>query len=229
LLGTLVNTGAIICGGLVGLFLRGGAPERYTATVMHAISLAVILIGLKGAIATEDILLVIFSLAVGSVIGEMLRIEERLELLGNRLERRFSKGDGGFSKGFVAASLLFCVGSMAIVGALESGLTGDHQTLYAKSVLDGVAAIVFGSTFGIGVVFSAVSVLLYQGFITFTASLIKPFLIPAVVAQMSAVGGLLIMAIGFNMLEMKRIKVGNMLPAIFIPLVYFIFRKLTSF
>ena len=229
MLGTLVNTIAIICGGLVGLFLRGGAPERYTATVMQAISLAVILIGLKGAIATQDILLVIFSLAIGSVVGEMLRIEERLEIFGNSLERRFSRGETGFSKGFVAASLLFCVGSMAIVGSLESGLTGDHQTLYAKSVLDGVAAVVFGSTFGIGVVFSAVSVFCYQGLITFTATLIKPFLVPAVVAQMSAVGGLLIMAIGFNMLEMKRVKVGNMLPAIFVPLVYFTFRRILSF
>lgn len=229
MLGTLVNTLAIVCGALAGLMLRGGAPERYTSTVMHAISLAVILIGLKGAIGTQDILLVIFSLAIGSVIGELFRIEERLERFGNRLERRFSKGEGGFSKGFVAASLLFCVGSMAIVGALESGLTGDHRTLYAKSVLDGVAAIVFGSTFGIGVLFSAVSVFCYQGFITFTATLIKPFLVPAVVSQMSGVGGLLIMAIGFNMLEIKRIKVGNMLPAIFVPLAYFLFRKLATF
>ncbi|AOY59498.1 MULTISPECIES: DUF554 domain-containing protein [Desulfococcus] len=229
MLGTLVNTLAIVCGALAGLLLRGGAPEKYTSTVMHAISLAVILIGLKGAIDTPDILLVIFSLAIGSVIGEMLRIEERLERFGNRLERRFSKEEGGFSKGFVAASLLFCVGSMAIVGAMESGLTGDHKTLYAKSVLDGVAAVVFGSTFGIGVLFSAVSVFCYQGFITFTATLIKPFLVPAVVSQMSAVGGLLIMAIGFNMLEIKRIKVGNMLPAIFIPLAYYIVRRFAPF
>mgnify|MGYP000868651198 CR=1 FL=1 len=226
MLGTLVNTIAIICGGLVGLLLRGGAPERFTSTVMHAISLAVILIGLKGALATQEILLVIVSLAVGSVIGEMLRIEERLERLGNRLEQRFSREGGGFSKGFVAASLLFCVGSMAIVGSLESGLTGDHQTLFAKSILDGVASVVFGSTFGVGVIFSAVSVFLYQGFITFTATMIKPFLVPAVVAQMSGVGGLLIMAIGFNMLEIKRIRVGNMLPAIFVPLAYSALRNL---
>ena len=156
MLGTLVNTIAIICGGLVGLLLRGGAPERFTSTVMHAISLAVILIGLKGALATQEILLVIVSLAVGSVIGEMLRIEERLERLGNRLEQRFSREGGGFSKGFVAASLLFCVGSMAIVGSLESGLTGDHQTLFAKSILDGVASVVFGFTFRGGGIFSAV-------------------------------------------------------------------------
>lgn len=229
MLGTVVNTLAIICGGLVGLLLRGGAPERFTSTVMHAISLAVILIGLKGALATREILLVIVSLAVGSVIGEMLRIEERLEHLGNCLEQRFSKGGGGFAKGFVAASLLFCVGSMAIVGSLESGLTGDHQTLFAKSILDGVASIVFGSTFGVGVIFSAVSVFCYQGFITFTATMIKPFLVPAVIDQMSAVGGLLIMAIGFNMLEIKRIRVGNMLPAIFVPLAYFALRNLLSF
>jgi len=228
LLGTLVNTLAIICGSLAGLLLRGGAPERYMATVMQAISLAVILIGLKGAIGTQDILLVIFSLAIGSVIGEMLRIEERLEQFGNRLEQRFSKGGGGFSRGFVAASLLFCVGSMAIVGSLESGLTGDHQTLYAKSVLDGVAAVVFSSTFGVGVIFSSVSVFCYQGLITLGAAAIKPFLVPSVVAQMSSVGGLLIMAIGFNLLEIRRIKVGNMLPAVFIPLLYFILRRVAG-
>jgi uncharacterized protein len=216
-----VNTLAIIAGSLAGLVVKGGIPKTYMDTVMQAIGLAVILIGLKGALPAEDLLLVIFSLAIGGVAGEFLRIEERLELLGLWLERKLSRVGGDIAKGFVTASLLFCVGSMAIVGSLESGLTGNHQTLFAKSVLDGVSSIVFASTFGFGVMLSAGAVFLYQGLITVTASLIKPFLIPPVIAQMSAVGGLLIMAIGFNILEFKRIKVGNMLPAILIPLIYY--------
>lgn len=216
-----MNTLAIIAGSLAGLLVKGGIPKAYMDTVMQAIGLAVILIGLKGALSAEDLLLVIFSLAIGGVAGEFLRIEERLEHLGLWLERKLSRVGGDIAKGFVTASLLFCVGSMAIVGSLESGLTGNHQTLFAKSVLDGVSSIVFASTFGFGVMLSAGAVFLYQGLITVTASFIKPFLIPPVIAQMSAVGGLLIMAIGFNILEFKRIKVGNMLPAILIPLIYY--------
>ncbi|MDM8537641.1 DUF554 domain-containing protein, partial [Desulfobacterales bacterium HSG17] len=209
--GTIVNTLAIIAGSLLGIALKGGVPTRFMTTIMQAISLAVIIIGIKGALKSDDILLIIFSLAIGSLIGEFIGIEEYLEKLGIWLEKKFSGSGGGISKGFVAASLLFCVGSMAIVGSMESGLTGNHQTLFAKSVLDGVASIVFASSMGIGVIFSAVSVFIYQGFITITASLVKPYLIPEVVAQMSAVGGLLIMAIGINLLEIKKIRIGNML------------------
>lgn len=227
MLGTVVNTLAIIAGSAAGLLLKGGIPRKYMDTIMQGIALAVILIGLKTALQTDQLLLVIFSLAVGGVIGEFLAIEDRLERLGGWLESRFSaNGGGGIAKGFVAASLLFCVGSMAIVGSLESGLKGDHQTLFAKSILDGVSSVVFASSLGAGVLFSAVPVLLYQGTITLGASLIKPFLTPDAIAQMSAVGGLLIMAIGVNILELKRIKVGNLLPAIGVPLVYLILRPM---
>lgn len=224
--GTIVNTAAIIAGSIIGMILKGGIPRQYSETVMQAIGLAVILIGVKGALKSDELLLIIFSLAIGSVVGEMLKIEERLENLGKWLESRLSKAGDGFSKGFVTASLLFCVGSMAIVGSLESGMTGNHQTLFAKSVLDGVSSIVFASSLGVGVLFSAFSVLVYQGLIALGASLIAKFLTPSVIAEMSAVGGLLIMAVGFNILEFKRIKVGNMLPAIFIPLIYFMITQL---
>lgn len=227
--GTIVNVFAIIAGSLTGVALSGGIPKKYTDTIMEGIGLAVILIGLKGALKSDDLLLVIFSLVIGSIIGEFLKIEDRLERMGRWLETRFSKAGDGIAKGFVTASLIYCVGSMAIVGALESGLTGNHQTLFAKSVLDGVSAVVFASTFGIGVLFSAVPVLLYQGSITLTASLIKPLLTPVVVTQMSAVGGLLIVGIGLNLLEIRKIKVGNMLPAIGIPLIYFMIRTLAGF
>jgi uncharacterized membrane protein YqgA involved in biofilm formation len=167
-------------------------------------------------------LLLIFSLAIGSLLGEMMKIETGLENLGNWLESRFAASGGNISRGFVTSSLLFCVGAMAIVGSLESGLSGNHQTLLAKSVLDGISSIVFASTMGLGVAFSAVSVFIYQGFITLSASFLQQFLVEAAITEMSAVGGLLILAIGMNILDLPRIKVGNMLPAIFLPLIYYI-------
>jgi len=219
MLGTIVNTVAIIVGSLIGLLLKGGIPEKYSRTMMHAIGLAVILIGIKTALKTDDILIVIISMAVGSALGELIRIEEWLEKLGNRLGSSFSEESSSIAKGFVTTSLLYCVGAMAIVGALESGLTGNHQTLFAKSLLDGIGSILFASTLGIGVLFAAVPVFLYQGAITLAASALQPILIPTVVAQMSAVGGLLIVAIGLNLLDIKKLKIGNMLPAIFLPLL----------
>jgi len=225
MIGTIVNTLAIIAGSLIGLLLRGGIPSQYKQTIIQALSLAVILIGFKSAFQTDAILLVIFSMVIGTVAGELLRIEDRLEGLGRWIEARLANAANGIAKGFVTASLVYCVGSMAIVGALESGLTGNHQILFAKSVLDGVSAIIFASSLGVGVMLSALSVLLYQGALTLSAAFMKQFLVPATVSQMSAVGGLLIVAIGINLLEIKRIRVGNMLPAVFVPLLYFIFRQ----
>jgi uncharacterized protein len=226
LLGTIVNTMSIIVGSLIGLFFKGNIPEKYSSTIMHAIGLAVVLIGIQTAVKTDAILVVIMSLAIGSFLGEMIRIEDRLDQLGNWIGRRLSKGSSAISKGFVTTSLLYCVGAMAIVGSLESGLTGNHQTLFAKSVLDGIGSVIFASTLGIGVLFSAVSVFVYQGLITITAFSIKDLLLPEVVSQMSAVGGLLIFAIGLSLLEIKKIKIGNMLPAIFMPLVYQVLKNL---
>lgn len=228
MLGTVVNSLSIVAGTLIGLIFKGGIPEKHTSTVMHAIGLAVILIGLKTAFDTDAILVVIISFVIGSVIGEFLRIEERLDRLGDGIGKRFSKSGTGVSKGFVSASLLFCVGAMAIVGAMESGLTGNHQTLYAKSMLDGISSIIFSSTLGIGVIFAAVSVFVYQGLITMAATTIKPFLLPEVVAQMSAVGGLLIFAIGLNLLDIKKVKIANMLPAIFVPLAYQVIKAFSA-
>jgi hypothetical protein len=217
-----VNAAAIIAGGVVGQLLKKGIKDRYKSTIMQAIGLSVILIGARSALKTTDLLGVIICMAVGSLLGEAMKIEEGLEALGAYAEKRFSHSThGGFSKGFVTASLIFCVGSMAIVGSLESGLAGNHDTLFAKSLLDGITSVVFASTFGSGVIFSAIPVLIYQGAITLGASLLKPFLTSGVIDQMSAVGGLLIAAIGINMLKLTHIKIGNMLPAIFLPLVYF--------
>ena len=222
MLGTLVNVASIIAGSLVGLLFRGKISEKYNKTIIQAISLGVILIGFKSAFQCDDFILIIISLAIGSLIGESCKIEHRLENAGEWIEKKFSKKSEGFAAGFVTMSILYCAGAMAIVGSLESGLTGNHNTLFAKSTLDGIAAIIFSSTMGIGVLFSSVSVLLYQGTITLAAGYIKPFLIPEVIAQMSSVGGLLIIGLGINMLGTHKIKVGNMLPAVFIPLIYYI-------
>ena len=228
MLGTVVNTLAIICGSLVGLGLRGGIPDRYKESVIAAIGLAVMLIGVKSALRTDALLTVIVSMALGSLAGEALGIEARLERLGHWIGGHFARGTDGVARGFVTASLVFCVGAMAIVGSLESGLAGNHQTLYAKSLLDGVTSVVFASTLGIGVLFSALSVLVYQGAITLSAAMLKPLLTTVVVEQMTAVGGLLILAIGFNILGVRRLRIGNMLPAILLPLIYDLLRQLTE-
>ncbi|MBI6872509.1 DUF554 domain-containing protein [Clostridium aciditolerans] len=220
LLGTIVNFSAIIVGSLIGLLVKGGVPEKISNTIMQGLSLCVIYIGISGAIKGSNVMLIIISSVIGGFIGELVDIDNLLKKLGDRIENKF-KGRGiKISEGFVTASLLFCVGSMAIVGSLESGLQGNNKILFAKSMLDGVASIIFSSTLGIGVMLSSVSVLLYQGVITIAASGLKAILIQSVITDMTAIGSLLIMGIGFNMLGMSKIKVANLLPAVFIPIFY---------
>jgi len=224
MLGTIVNVIAIICGSLLGLLFRKGIPDNYKEIIMSGIGLSVILIGVKSALSSDQLLIVIFSVIIGAGIGEFLKIEAKLESLGSYFESRLaskSSDTGSFARGFVTASLVFCVGSMAIVGALESGLTGNHQTLFAKSILDGVTSLIFASSLGIGVLFSGVAVFLYQGAITLTAVFMKNLLVAETISQMTSVGGLLILAIGLNLLGITKIRVGNLLPGIFLPLLYF--------
>lgn len=220
MLGTVVNTIAILLGGVLGLIFRRGISDRFKNTVMQGLGLAVFMIGLAGALRSENILLLIFSMVIGSLVGEAMNIEDKLDRFGKWIEGRSGQGEGQVAKGFVVASLMYCVGAMAIVGALESGLTGNHETLYAKSLLDGVTAVIFASTLGIGVLFSAGSVLVYQGAITLAAGALAAVLVDSVIVEMSAIGGLLIMGIAMNILEFKRVPVGNMLPAVFVPLFY---------
>lgn len=220
MLGTIVNVLAIAIGGLLGIFLKRGIPEGYKKTIMQGLGLSVFVVGLSGTLKSENILIMITCVALGSIIGEAMAIESKLEAMGRWLEKRFSNGEGSIAKGFVTASLIYCIGAMAIVGSLESGLTGNHETLFAKSLIDGISAIIFASTLGIGVVLSSIAVFVYQGIITLSASVIKPFLVEGVINEMTAIGGLLIMGISLNVLEIKKIKVGNMLPAVFLPIVY---------
>lgn len=233
-LGTIVNAGVVIAGGVAGTLLRSGIPEKYKKIVMQGIGLSVLFIGISGTIKEmitivngnkldrQFVMLMIFSLVIGGLIGEVLKIEKRLENVGLWFQRKIPSKGGSFSDGFVTASLVYCVGAMAIVGALEDGLSGNPSTLFAKSILDGVSAVIFAATLGIGVAFSAVPVFIYQGGITLLAGLVQPWLTETVISQMSLVGGILIFAIGINLLEIKKINVGNLLPSVFIPVLYYL-------
>lgn len=222
MLGVIVNCLAVILGGGIGATVRRGLPERVGATVMNGLALCVIFIGISGALKGENILLTIVSIAIGGVIGEVIDLDRRLNRLGSTIENRFAREGQEISlaQGFVAASLLFCVGAMAVVGSLQSGLSGNHETLFAKSVIDGISALIMASTLGYGVMLSSVMLLVYEGGITLSATLLEPFLTQSVVADMTCIGSLLIIAIGFNMLRMTKVKVINLVPAIFIPLIY---------
>ena len=229
MLGTIVNSITIIIGAIIGVIIKKGIKESYKTTIMDGIGLSVIVIGIMGAIKSENIILVIVSITLGGILGELIGIEKKLDNLGNTLEKRLGGKDSNFSKGFVTASLIFCVGAMAIIGSLEAGIQGDYNTLFAKSIIDGITSIVFASTLGIGVAFSSISVFIYQGIITIFANSVKDLLTIDVIREMSAIGGILIMAIGINILGLKKIKVGNLLPAVFIPIMYSIFLNLVSF
>lgn len=188
---------------------------------MNGLALCVIYIGISGSLKGTDTMLIIISIAVGAFIGEIIDLDKRLNNLGEYLEKKFSKGNGKvtIAEGFVTSSLLFCVGAMAIVGSLESGISGNHDTLFAKSMLDGISSIIFTSTLGYGVMLSVVTVLIYQGSITLFANQISVYLSDEVIVNMTAVGSLLILGLGLNMLKVTNIKVANLLPAILLPIL----------
>jgi len=232
-LGTLVNIGTIIAGGALGLVLKRVLAKRITDTVLQGISLAVLVIGISGTLSaaftivdgiiiSEHVLIMIISLALGALIGELLRIEDRLDSFGSFCEKKLTKPDdeSTFAQGFITATLVFCVGSMAIIGSLEDGINRNSDILVAKAIIDGITAMIFASTMGIGVLFSALTVGLYQGILTILAAFLSPFFNDIVVMQMSLVGSILIMSIGLNMLKISKIKTGNLLPAVFIPAIY---------
>ena len=222
MLGTIVNAGAIVLGCAVGLLLRRGIPERVTDAVMKGIGLCVIYIGVSGALEGEKTIAMIIAMAAGGAIGTALDLNGGMERLGRLLEEKLARGGSGLSAGFVTASLIYCVGAMAVVGSLQSGLTGNHTMLYTKSMLDGISSVVFAATLGPGVLMAGVAVLLYQGAITLLAQALAPVLNDAVVAEMTCVGSMLIFALGLNMIGVTKIKVMDFVPAIFlvIPLCY---------
>ena len=225
LFGTIVNAGAIIIGGIAGSIFKRGISERFSSIIMSVLGLFTLAIGMMFAIDSQNIMVVIFSLVIGAIAGEWIDIEKRMNDLGNYVQDKLNSKEGSFSEGFVTASLLFCVGTMSIMGPLQSGLMNDHKILLMKSILDGVMSVVFASTLGIGVSLSSLPVLVYQGSIALLASFVAPYLSEAVITEMTAVGGILLIGMGINLLEIKKIKVGNMLPAIFLPIILMLYMK----
>lgn len=226
MLGTIVNSITVIVGCLVGLIVKGRLTEKISTTIMNGLALCTLYIGISGALNGGDTLIMIISVAIGALIGEIIDIDKWLNKLGYYLESKFkNKKESNISiaEGFITSSLLFCVGAMAIVGSLESGLRGNHDTLFTKSILDGISSIIFTSSLRIGVIFSAVTVFVYQGSITLGAGLLSGVLSTSVITNMSAVGGLLIIGLGLNMLGVTKIKIANLLPAIFLPIIFQIF------
>lgn len=222
MLGTIVNSLAIIGGSLFGFLLKGGIPNKINETIMKGLALCILVIGISGAIKSQNMLIVICSIVIGALIGEAIDLDEKLIKLGDAIERKLQGKGGRISEGFVTASLVYCVGAMAIVGSLNSGLKGDHSILFTKAMLDGISAIMFTSTLGIGVALSAIPVFIYQGSITIGASFLQGVLSkPVIITEISAVGSILIMGLGFNMLGLTKIKVANLLPAVIIPIIYF--------
>lgn len=229
MIGTFVNVLAIIAGSFLGYFLRNGIKEDYKATIIDGLGLSVIIMGVMSTIKTDNFLLVIASVVIGSVIGEMIGIEKKLDKLGYKLQSKFGKGDTDFSKGFITATLVFCIGAMSIVGALEAGLTGNYKTLFAKSILDGVSSIIFASSLGLGVVFSVFPVFIYQGVITLLSTHLRDIFTPIIINEMSAVGGVLIMGIAFNLMGIKKIRVSNMLPSLLVPIIFILLKGYIGF
>lgn len=222
MLGAIVNSLVVLVAGMAGAILKKGLSERVGSTVMSGLSLCVLYVGISGALKGSNVLLTIVSIAIGGVIGELIDFDRHLNKLGQVIDKKFTKEgqQASIAQGFVTASLLFCVGAMSVVGSLQSGLTGNHETLFAKSVIDGIAALILASSMGFGVALSSVMLLLYEGAITLSASMIEPYVTQTIINDMTCIGSLLIIGIALNMMKVTKFKVINLVPAIFIPLVY---------
>ncbi len=218
LLGALVNTGTVILGSLVGLLLKKGISKKLSESVMLAMSLCVVWLGVTGALECEKPMVIILSVLFGALLGEMIDLDKLIGILGNKIEKKVGSGHGNVAQGFVSATLIFCVGAMTIMGSLDSGLKGDHSTQITKAMLDFVSSMIYASTFGIGVLFAALSVLFIQGGITLLAVWVAPVLEP-VISEMSVAGSILLVGLGLNMMGVTRFKLMNYVPAIFLPIL----------
>jgi len=229
--GVIVNAVAIMIGAFAGLFIKNGLSVRFKTMITNSVGLACSFVGLAGALngltsGNAHPVLFIISLVIGGLLGERIDIDALLNGFGLFVEKKV--GASGFSKGFVSASLLFCVGSMAIIGSIEAGVIGNYNTLFAKSVLDGITSIVLAASYGFGVIFSGISVFLYQGAITLMAAAVQSFLTDDMIREISIVGGILITCIGIDLLDIKKFKVANFLPAVFVPVVFYLIMPLFS-
>ena len=220
-MGAIVNSVVVILASAMGLIIGQRIPEKLNLAIMQGIGLVVASIGISGVVGGDNTLVLILSMVIGILIGEGIDIHERINNAINKVTKRFSgdKDQSQFTQAFMTATMLFCIGSMAIIGSLESGLTGDNATLYTKSVIDGISAVLFSSSLGIGVIFSAIPLLLYQGGLVLFAQLLAPLLSAAVILEMTTVGSVLLIGMGLNMLNLTDFKMMNFIPAIFIPII----------
>ena len=231
-LGTIINTLAVVVGGLIGMCLKNGLKKNLQDILMQACGVATIFIGASGTLAkmfviengslsTQGTMLLIFSLVLGGILGEAINIEEKMDFLGEKIKRAVkAEKDNLFVEGFVNVSLIICVGAMAIVGSIQDGISGDYSLLATKAVLDLVIVVVFASSYGLGAVFSAVPIFLYQGGITLAAAIGGSFLNEAIISDLSFIGNALIFCVGVNIAFGKKFRVGNMLPALLVPVLY---------
>lgn len=231
-LGTIINTAAVAAGGLIGLKLKNGIKQNLQDIMMQACGVATIFIGGSGALSkmlvyqngkfeTQGTMLLIFSLVLGSLLGEWIDIEKKMDSLGEKIKKAVkAENDNLFVEGFVNVSLIICVGAMAIVGAIQDGISGDYSLLTAKAILDFVIVVIFAAAYGVGVVFSAVPILVYQGMITLAAAFLGSFVSDMIISDLSFIGSVLIFCVGVNIGFGKKFKVGNMLPALLVPIIY---------
>lgn len=229
-IGTLVNAGAIIVGSILGMLLKGGIPERIQNIIYTAVGVAVMFIGITGVINNQgDSMLLVLSLVIGGVIGELCKLDEHMESLGEKIKKRFIKegsaGSATFVEAFVSSTILFCVGAMAIVGSLNDGMLHDPSMLFTKAILDGITSIVLAASLGIGVAFSAIPILIYQGILTVLSSILSGFFTETLIRNMSFVGNVIIFCIGLNFLFPKKVKTINFAPALFMPIILGLFIK----
>ena len=229
-IGTLVNAGAIIVGSILGILLKGGIPERVQNIIYTAVGVAVMFIGITGVINNQgDSMLLVLSLVIGGVIGELCKLDEHMESLGEKIKKRFIKenaaGSATFVEGFVSSTLLFCVGAMAIVGSLNDGMLHDPSMLFTKAILDGITSIILAASLGVGVAFSAIPILIYQGILTVLSSILSGFFTETLIRNMSFVGNVIIFCIGLNFLFPKKVKTINFAPALFMPIILGLFIK----
>ena len=237
-LGTIINTVAVILGGMLGIVLKNGVTKRFEKILMQANGLAVIFIGISGAlkymlvvednnISTKGTMLMIFSLVIGSLIGEWINIEAKMEIIGVKLKSAVKiKNDNRFVDGFVTTSLIICIGAMAIVGSMQDGLTGDSSMLVAKSLLDFVIVVILTATYGIGAAFSAIPIFVYQGSITLIAALFGSVISDVLISELSFVGSTLVFCVGVNLVREKTFRVANMLPALLVPMAVELWRTI---
>lgn len=226
MIAVFVNTVAVLAGSLIGILFRSRLRESLRSAVMKALGLCTLLIGVSSAIATKELLCVILCMVLGTVLGEVLRIDDGLEHAGDYIKGKLLRSGGEnsrFTDGFVSSCILFCIGSMTIMGSLEAGIRHNYSIIFAKSLMDFMSSMAFGAAMGFGVTCSALFVLVFQGALTLLAGVIGPALSEAAVTEMSAVGGVILIGMALNLLELpkERIRVSNMLPAIFLPLLYF--------